>query len=421
MKFIIMHPLNHLIVKKNLFSTITQEYGTPLYIYSDELIRDNLDRLEFALKKNFQKYHICFAVKANSNPHIITLIKNHVPSLGADCSSPGEIHAAKLAGIQPNECIYTGNYESYEDLEFAFKAGVHINLDDISSFHRLRSIGIPKEISFRLNPGFGKGAFSQIVTGGENSKFGVPHYDIVKAYRLAKDSGIKKFGIQCMTGSGILDQDYYPHLMKQILKSVKLLANELDIHMEYISLGGGYGIPYKDDEIGLNFNQVFEDVGQIFNAYFEECNEKKPSLWIEPGKSIIGNAGIFLTRVTGIKKSYKTFIGVDAGMEALMRPALYGAYHRIYKVGNPTAPTVQTVDITGRICENTDRLAVNREFPEVQEGDLLAVMDAGAYCFSMSHQFCTRPRAAEVLLSGKDTRLIRNRENIEDIFRNCHV
>jgi len=205
------------------------------------------------------------------------------------------------------------------------------------------------------------------------------------------------------------------------LKTVKLLKNELDIHMDYISLGGGYGIPYQDDEVRLDFEQVFRDVSKHFHSYFEKRNETKPALWIEPGKSVVGDAGILLTRVTGIKESYKSFIGVDAGMETLMRPALYGAYHRIYKVGEPDATNTKNVDITGRICENTDRLAVDRDFPEVAEGDLVAVMDTGAYSFTMSHQFCTRPRAAEVLLNGVESRLIRKRETIEEIFQNCYV
>jgi diaminopimelate decarboxylase len=304
-------------------------------------------------------------------------------------------------------------------LDYALKAGTHINMDDITSFKRLKSIGLPNDISFRLNPGFGKGAFAQIVTGGENSKFGVPHYEIVNAFRLAKESGINKFGIQCMTGSGVLDSDYFPKLMTEILKTIHLISNELDIHMDYISLGGGYGIPYQDDEVGLDFDQVFKEVAKIFHPYFEYQNDNKPTLWVEPGKSIVGDTGILLTRVTGIKESYKSYIGVDAGMETLMRPALYGAYHRIYKVGEPDAPNIKKVDITGRICENTDRLAVDRDFPEVKEGDLIAVMDTGAYSYTMSHQFCTRPRAAEIFLNGEETRLIRKRETIEDIFNNC--
>ena len=164
---------------------------------------------------------------------------------------------------------------------------------------------------------------------------------------------------------------------------------------------------------------MFRKVGDVFNAYFKD--DIKPSLWIEPGKSVVGDTGILITRVTGIKKSYKTFIGLDAGMETLMRPALYGAFHRIYKVGDPEAHSTQTVDFTGRICENTDRLAIDRPFPDIVEGDLVAVMDAGAYSFTMSNQFCTRPKAAEILLDGENAKLIRKRETIYDLFDGCNV
>ena len=413
------HPLLDLVKNKPLFKSLADQFGTPFYLYSKDRLIQNIKTLDNALNENFDAYHICYAVKANSNPHLIKILKTAVPSLGADCSSPGEIYVAVKSGIKGNECIYTGNYESPHDLKYALENGVRINLDDILSFHRLKKIGLPNAIAFRLNPGFGRGAFSQIVTGGENSKFGVPHYDIVKAYRLAKESGISNFGIQCMTGSGVLDPEYFPKLIQDILKTVGLLKDELDIHMDYISLGGGYGIPYKDDETPLDFNKVFQNVAKNFHSYFDERNEKKPSLWIEPGKSVVGDTGILVTRVTGLKESYKTYIGVDAGMETLMRPALYGAYHRIYRVGHPNAPTVNKVDITGRICENTDRIAVDREFPHVDEGDLIAVMDTGAYSFTMSHQFCTRPKAAEVLLDGENPTLIRGRETVEDIFQNC--
>lgn len=415
------HPLLNFVQNDTLLYAIVEQYGTPLYLYSAERIRENLGRLDSALNRNFQKYHICYAVKANSNPHLLHLMKSHLPGLGADCSSPGEIHAAKLAGIQPDECIYTGNYESHDDLDAAVKAGVHINLDDINSFNRLIKITTPEEVSFRLNPGFGKGSFSQIITGGEKAKFGVPHFDIVNAYRLAKENGVSKFGIQCMTGSGILDESYFGELITAIIKTVKSLQDELDIQMSFISMGGGFGIPYKEKESPLDFDQVFGNVAHIFNRHFESENIKKPELWIEPGKSIIGDTCILLATVTGMKNSYKMFIGLDAGMETLMRPALYGAYHRIYKVGEPDATLEITADITGPICENTDRLAINREFPVVNEGDLIAVMDAGAYGYSMSHNFNTRPRAVEVLLDGDETRLIRKRETIEDIFRNCEL
>ena len=413
------HPLKELINNKPLFNSLAKEYGTPLYIYDKNQLIKNIKKIHSALASNFDDFHICYTIKANSNPNIIRVLKSEIPSLGADCSSPGELYAAKLAGISSNDCIFTGNYESQEDLEIAFEQKAHINLDDITSFKRLKQIGIPKEVSFRLNPGFGKGAFSQVVTGGKNSKFGVPKHAILDAYKMAKDSGIKNFGIQCMTGSGVLDHEYFPKLMKEILKTVELINKELKIDFHHISLGGGYGIPYSDDEISLDFNKVFDDVSRVFHSFYNGSD--KPELWIEPGKSVVGNTGILLSKVTGIKNSYKKFIGLDAGMETLMRPALYNAHHRIYKIGCPEAETTQTVDFTGRICENTDRLAIDRKFTDIDEGDLVAIMDVGAYGFTMSHQFCTRPKAAEILLDGDKSTLIRERESIEDLFSKCMV
>ena len=413
------HPLKELINNKPLFNSLAKEYGTPLYIYDKNQLIKNIKKIHSALASNFDDFHICYTIKANSNPNIIRVLKSEIPSLGADCSSPGELYAAKLAGISSNDCIFTGNYESQEDLEIAFEQKAHINLDDITSFKRLKKIGIPKEISFRLNPGFGKGAFSQVVTGGKNSKFGVPKHAILDAYKMAKDSGVENFGIQCMTGSGVLDHEYFPKLMKEILKTVELINKELKIDFHHISLGGGYGIPYSDDEISLDFNKVFDDVSRVFHSFYNGAD--KPELWIEPGKSVVGNTGILISKVTGIKNSYKKFIGLDAGMETLMRPALYNAHHRIYKIGHSEAETTQTVDFTGRICENTDRLAIDRKFTDIDEGDLVAIMDVGAYGFTMSHQFCTRPKAAEILLDGDKSTLIRERESIEDLFSKCEV
>ena len=413
------HPLKELINNRPLFNSLAKEYGTPLYIYDKNQLIKNIKKIHSALASNFDDFHICYTIKANSNPNIIRVLKSEIPSLGADCSSPGELYAAKLAGISNHDCIFTGNYESQEDLEIAFEQKAHINLDDITSFKRLKKIGIPKEISFRLNPGFGKGAFSQVVTGGKNSKFGVPKHAILDAYKMAKDSGIENFGIQCMTGSGVLDHEYFPKLMKEILKTVELINKELKIDFHHISLGGGYGIPYSDDEISLDFNKVFDDVSRVFHSFYNGAD--KPELWIEPGKSVVGNTGILISKVTGIKNSYKKFIGLDAGMETLMRPALYNAHHRIYKIGYPEAETTQTVDFTGRICENTDRLAIDRKFTDIDEGDLVAIMDVGAYGFTMSHQFCTRPKVAEILLDGDKSTLIRERESIEDLFSKCEV
>lgn len=410
------HPLKKHINNQILFQSLAKKFGTPLYVYDKNQLVSNIKSIDGSLKKHFEKYHICYTIKANNNPNIINALKSNISDLGADCSSPGELHAAKLGGISNNNCIYTGNYESEEDLRIALESGANINLDDVTSFHRLRKIGIPKEISFRLNPGFGKGAFKGITTGGEDSKFGIPKEKILQAYKTAKNSGVRSFGIQCMTGSGVLDSYFYPKLISAILKTVNHISRELKIKFRYISMGGGFGIPYEDHQKTLDLDTVFEKVSNIFNSNFES---DIPEFWIEPGRSVVGNAGILLSKVTAKKNSYKSFIGLDAGMETLMRPALYGASHRIYKLGSPNPVNTKKFDFTGRICENTDRLGTNICFPDVNEGELILIMDVGAYGFTMSHQFCGRPKAAEVMLADEKAKLIRRRESIEDLFHNC--
>ena len=414
-----IHPLRKLIYDERLMAELSATYGTPSYIYVRDQIGQNINRLHKALDTHFNKFHICYAVKANNNPHLLKLMKSFHPGLGGDCSSPGEIYAANWAGIDPEDCLYTGNYESEPDLMLALEKGCYINLDDETSLNRLLSIGMPDRISFRLNPGFGKGTFSQITTAGENAKFGIPAEKIVNAYGKAQKAGINNFGLQCMAGSGNLDGDYFIELLKAIIHNTKKIETELNIRFEFISMGGGWGIPYKNEETALDFDQLFKHLAEVFYQHYEN-RESAPALWVEPGKSIIGNSGFILTQVTGLKKSYKNYVGLDAGMETLMRPALYGAYHRMYKIGK-TAENNGSYDFTGPICENTDRIAFDRSFPSVNEGDLIAIMDAGAYGYAMSHNFNTRPRAAEVLLDGTDHQLIRRRETIEDIFSGCGV
>ncbi len=414
------HPLIHLVENYPLITDIADSFGTPVYIYSKERLIENSQRLFNALSSHFESFHICYAIKANSNPHLIRALKEGVPNMGGDCSSPGEIYAAKLAEISPDRCIYTGNYESTDELINAIKMGCFLNLDDISTFNRLRQIMVPDSISFRLNPGFGKGTFSQITTAGENAKFGIPKEKIIKAYRLAKEAGVKQFGIQCMAGSGVLDESYFPKLLNAILTTTRQIEKSLHLRMSFISLGGGYGIPYTPDETPLDLNKMFKELSQVFYTFYPK-DPDSPTLWIEPGKILVGDAGLLVAKVNGIKNSYKTYVGLDAGMETLMRPALYGAYHQIYKVGHVNAALTAPVDFTGPICENTDRLAINRPAPKLEEGDWVAIMDAGAYGFSMSHNFNTRPRAAEVLIDGNAFTLIRKRETIKELFTACDL
>ena len=414
-----MHPLKQLVHNSDLMNSLAKEYGTPLYIYDASRIRGNVNIIKNSLEKYFDKFHICYAIKSNSNPHLIKTMLDTFPEMGGDCSSPGEIYAAELSGIELSNCIYTGNYESKADLSKALEKGCNINLDDTTSLDRLKTIGLPERISFRLNPGFGKGTFSQITTAGRKAKFGIPTEKITDAYQKAINLGIKNFGMQCMVGSGNLDEEHFFDVISAIIKKTKSISSKLGIKFDFISMGGGFGIPYKDNEIPINFDRLFSKLSDIFYKTYKNRMDS-PAFWIEPGKSIIGDTGIILSKVTGVKKSYKNFIGIDAGMETLMRPALYGAYHRIYKIGNHENDK-DTFDFTGQICENTDRIAIDRPFPNVNEGDIISIMDVGAYGYSMSHNFNTRPRAAEILIEKESTKLIRKRETINDIFALCNV
>jgi diaminopimelate decarboxylase len=307
-----------------------------------------------------------------------------------------------------------------EDLQIAYDSGAEINLDDLNSFKRLETIGVPNYISFRLNPGKGHGQFKGIITGGKNSKFGIPKETIVEAYNVAKSSGVKKFGLQCHAGSSTLDAKTFSDITKQILKSAREIEDSLGQKLEKISIGSGFGIPYRDEEESLDLEQLFQNIKRTFEDFYGEDNSTCPTLCIEPGRILVADTGFILTRVTGLKSSYKEFVGLDAGMETLMRPALYGAFHRVQKIGHDDGDTI-TYDITGRICENTDRISEGYKMPAMKEGELCAIMDSGAYGYSMSHNFNTRPRPSEVLVDGEEVSLIRKRETIEDLFRGCDV
>ena len=414
------HPLSSLISNQSLLEKIAKKFGTPLYVYSEDRLKENISRLSNAIRNSFKNHQIYYAVKANSNIHIISTLKESLNDLGCDCSSPGELYAAKESGVEMSDCVYTGNYESIDDLKTAYESGCEINLDDLSSFNRLENIGIPEYISFRLNPGKGHGQFKGIMTGGKDSKFGIPKEKITNAYVIAKKKGIKRFGLQCHAGSSTLDIKTFSEVTKLVLDSAKEIEKCIDQRLEKISIGSGFGIPYKDTDKPLDLNLLFQKIQKIFYDYYGQNSSDWPMLCIEPGRILVADTGFILTKVTGVKSSYKNFIGLDAGMETLMRPALYGAFHRVQKIGKESNST-SVYDITGRICENTDRISENYTLPKAEEGDLCAIMDTGAYGYSMSHNFNTRPRPSEILINNENIKLIRKRESIEDLFRGCDV
>jgi diaminopimelate decarboxylase len=379
---------------------LAKEYDTPLYVYNKQII---LKRIQ-ELKDAFPGARICYAVKANSNINILKLIA--AQGFGADCSNKTELEYARLAGFDMKNSIFTSVNPRDDDLQKALDSGILINLDDISILKRLLKYGKPEILAFRINPGFGRGQFPGIVVGGHGTKFGMNEDLAREAFRLAKANGITRFGIHMMTGSGVLYEKYFEELTLAIQEIAVRIESALDINFEFIDIGGGLGIPFEPHEEPLNIKRVGE---MVTNAY-----KHKAKLMLEPGKYLVAESGTLLTQVTTIKNN---FIGVDAGMGTLLRPALYGAYHPIILANNIEAEYTQEANIVGPICENTDCFAKNRAMPSVKEGDILAIQIAGAYAFAMASSYNGILRPAEVLVDGDSHILIRSRERVEDITK----
>lgn len=389
---------------------IAQEYGTPLYVYDKEILVSNYQKLQNSFAKYFKRFQIHYSVKSNSNLNILKIFKDL--GCGVDCSSPFELLLAIKAGFDTDKIIYTGNYESYEDFGIISKYEIKINLDDISSYKRLRKFILPNCIGFRVNPGIGKGGFEAITTGGTDAKFGVPYELLREAYYIAKNDGVKNFGVHIMTGSNILEPLYFAEVVERLFKIVGKIFRELEIQPVYIDIGGGFGIPYSNEEQELDIERTAQLVSEVYYDYCEKYELGLPELKIEPGRYLVGNAGFLLTKVTGVKNGYKKFIGIDAGMNSLIRPALYGANHRIKVYGK--SDYVNLVQICGQICENSDIMFKNIPFPEVEEGDLCIILDVGAYGYAMASNYNGRPLPAEVLVDKNGHKLIRRRQTFDD-------
>lgn len=399
------------------FSLIAQKFGTPIYIYDYSKIVENYTKLHSALKKYFINYSIHYSIKANNNIHILEIFKNL--GAGVDCSSPVELECALYVGFDFDKIIYTGNYESDDDFLKISQFPIVVNFDDISSFRRFLKFRKPEIASFRVNPGIGKGGFEGITTGGTDAKFGVPYELIEYAFSSAKSEGINRFGIHIMTGSNILEPFYFAEVLEKLFRIIGKFLPKIGITLEYIDIGGGFGIPYSDDEKELDIDFTFNLLAEVYQEFVDKLSLDKLKLIVEPGRYLVGNVGLLLTKVTSIKEGYKKFIGIDSGMNTLIRPALYGANHRIEILGKKNI--VQLANFCGQICENSDIIARNVPVPKVEIGDLVLIFDVGAYGFSMSSNYNGRLRPAEVIIVNGIPKLIRRRETFEDFISTMKV
>ncbi|MBI5679376.1 MAG: diaminopimelate decarboxylase [Methanobacterium sp.] len=400
---------------------LTEKYNTPLYVIDETKIRDNYRRVYESFSSHYNDFKIFYACKANTNLAVMRILEQE--GSGIDAVSPGEIYTALLAGFEAERIIYTGNNVTNEELKFAVDSGVIINLDSISALKRLSKLTDPKKvkISFRINPKVGAGHHEHCITGGDLSKFGVMEEEAADVYSMAKDLGFTPVGIHTHIGSGILDPEPFMLAVETLMDVTGRVHEEAGVKFEFIDFGGGLGIPYETEESKLDIEKFSKEITGLFKDKLNEYNLGKPTMCIEPGRYIVGDASVLLTKVNTIKQSYRKFAGVDAGFNTLLRPSMYGSYHHIVVANKPEAENTQKIDIAGNVCESGDLFARDRPMPEINEGDTLAILNAGAYAFSMSSQYNSRPKTMEILIKDGESEIIREREIFADVLAKQNV
>jgi len=400
---------------------LAQKYGTPLYVTDEMRVRDNYQRVYQAFSKEYEDFKIFYAAKANTSLAMMRILEQEGSCV--DAVSPGEIYTALMAGFQPDRILYTGNNVTNEELKVAVDAGVRLNLDSVSMLERLAKIPGTEgmEISFRVNPMVGAGHHDHCITGGELSKFGIMEQEAVEVYQKAFDLGFKPVGIHTHIGSGILDPEPFKLAVQVLMDIAGKVHQEAGVNFEFIDFGGGLGIPYTPEEGLLDIEKFAQEIVALYQEKLTQHDLGKPTMCIEPGRYIVGDASYLLTQVNTIKQSYRKFVGVNAGFNTLLRPTMYGSYHHILVADKPEAEPVQKVDVAGNVCESGDLFARDRPLPEIKEGDVLGIMNAGAYAFSMASQYNSRPLPAEVMVCNGEAEVIRERESFADLFKKQNI
>ncbi len=394
---------------------LVEQFGSPLYVTSKGALEKNAEAYINAFSKASFEVRFLYAVKANNNLTLMKILNRK--GYGADVFSDGELYLALLAGFNRKYVLFNGNSKSEEEIRMGIEAGVPFSIDSLDELETVSKIAeeLCKEvrIAFRINPDISPNTHPKIATGLKTSKFGIPWESVIDAYKKAVESpGIVVSGIHCHIGSQIKDVSPFVEALNRVF-DVAEKVEKLGVELEFLDIGGGLGIDYEG--IGAPTPKDFaEEIIPVFERRVKDLNSK-PELWIEPGRSIVGNTTILLTRVNAVKKAYKNFVAVDAGFNLLLRPAMYGAYHRVVVANRMSEEKRDVYTIVGPICESGDILAEDRELPEVKKGDVIAVFDAGAYGFSMSSQYNGRRRCAEVLVDRDRVYLIRERESYPEI------
>jgi len=400
---------------KKQLEDIIKEYPTPFHIYDEKGIRENARKLNqaFAWNKGFKEY---FAVKATPNPEILKVLKEE--GCGMDCSSLTELMMSEKCGFKGDEIMFSSNDTPANEFQYARKMNATINLDDITHIDFLKEVAdIPEIISCRYNPG---GIFSLGTTIMDNpgdSKYGLTRPQMTEAFLRLKELGVKEFGMHSFLASNTVNNEYYPTLAKILFKVAVELKEETGVHIGFINLSGGIGIPYTPDKEPNDILIIGEGVRKAYEEVLVPAGMGDVAIYTELGRFMLGPYGHLVSTAIHEKHTYKEYIGLDSCAVDLMRPAMYGAYHHITVMGKENEPCDHIYDVTGSLCENNDKFAIDRKLPKIDKGDIIVLHDTGAHGFAMGYNYNGKLKSAEILLQEDGTvRKIRRAETPEDYF-----
>ena len=402
-------------VSKEKLEEIASQYATPFYLYDEKGIRETARRVNkaFSWNKGFKEY---FAVKATPTPGILKIL--HEEGCGADCSSYTELIMADAVGFKGDEIMFSSNDTPAEDFQLARKLNATINLDDITHIDFLERVAdIPDTVCCRFNPGGHFAIANNIMDNPGEAKYGMTREQLTEAYKRLMAKGVKHFGLHAFLASNTVTNDYYPELARILFKVAVELKEETGASIEFINLSGGVGIAYRPDQPENDIMEIGEGVRQAFEEVLVPAGLGNVRLYTEMGRYMLAPYGALVSRVIHQKHIYKEYIGLDACAANLMRPAMYGSYHHITVMGKENAPCDHMYDVTGGLCENNDKFAIDRMLPEINIGDLVFIHDAGAHGFAMGYNYNGKLRSAELLLKEDGSvEMIRRAETPADYF-----
>ncbi|MDD2381498.1 MAG: diaminopimelate decarboxylase [Mariniphaga sp.] len=399
---------------KEEIEKVIEQYPTPFHLYDEKAIRENARRFKkaFGWNEGFKEY---FAIKATPNPYLMKILKEE--GFGVDCSSEVELELARRVGMRGEEIMLTSNDTPASEFHAAKQLGAIINLDDISHIDYLeKNAGLPETICMRYNPGDLKQG-NLIIGHPEDSKYGFTHEQIIEGYRLLKNKGVKEFGVHTMVASNELDPDYFIETADVLFNLIVEVHQKAGVKIRFANLGGGVGIPYKPGQKPVDLEYVSAGIRKLYEEKIFGNGLAPLKIFFELGRAITGPYGYLVAQVLHIKKTYKNFAGLDASMANLMRPGMYGAYHHITVLGKENEPRNRKYDVTGSLCENNDKFAIDRMLPEIEPGDVVVIHDAGAHGHAMGFNYNGKLRSAELLLrENGEIVQIRRAETAEDYF-----